>query len=350
MYLRTMIFLSLYHIMTEMSIERFVIFMITETSLINDRQLRERYISKVESLDKVKKLFLIPKMECMTIRQLSDYFDVGYEAIKSQYKRNQDEFDEDGVTFKTPSDFHIFNGSDRTVKDMNQQHGKLVITLSDNIKLVIPNRGIKCFPKRAILRMAMLLQDSEVAKEVRTQLLNIAEKVIEKEPEKAVEDIESEQKYLDDIIEAYRSGNADRVLAATSAYTGYQNRHIEKLKKSNEELNERNNKLSESNSILAGDILEWSNRKSANSVVRLMAKQMHQSYASVWGFIYKELLYKHGINLKQRGNRKPPYISQLRESEWECFYKSAAAIMQMNNIEPSEIFAKIRKERVKVIA
>lgn len=31
------------------------------------------------------------------------------------------------------------------------------------------------FPKRAILRVGMLLRDSEVAKEVRTQLLNIEE-------------------------------------------------------------------------------------------------------------------------------------------------------------------------------
>lgn len=40
---------------------------------------------------------------------------------------------------------------------------------------MIPNRGIRCFSKRAVLRFGMLLRDSEVAKEVRTQLLNIKE-------------------------------------------------------------------------------------------------------------------------------------------------------------------------------
>lgn len=323
----------------------------SEFHFIEDNQLREKYINRTEVLDKVKELFLIPHMELMTMRQVAEYYAVDVHTIQVCYDRNKNEINPDGVVVKTPRDFkEILKDTSCAFKNLKQENGKLIIYIDDNTQLIIPNRGIRCFSKRAVLRFGMLLRDSEVAKEVRTQLLNITEKVIEKEPEKAVEDIESEQKYLDDIIEAYRSGSADRVLAATSAYTGYQNRHIEKLKKSNEELNERNNKLSESNSILAGDILEWSNRKSANSVVRLMAKQMHQSYASVWGFIYKELLYKHGINLKQRGNRKPPYISQLRDSEWECFYKSAAAIMQMNNIEPSEIFAKIRKERVKVIA
>ncbi len=321
-----------------------------ELHFTEDNQLREKYINRTEVLDKVKELFLIPHMELMTMRQVAEYYEVDVETAQKQYKRNNDEFKLDGAKKYSISDVHSLIGTKCPNLKTTNYRGRMEIEFDENTKLVVPNVGIILFPKRAVLRMGMLLRDSEVAKEVRTQLLNITEKVIEKDPEKAVEDIESEQKYLDDIIEAYRSGSADRVLAATSAYTGYQNRHIEKLKKSNEELNERNNKLSESNSILAGDILEWSNRKSANSVVRLMAKQMHQSYASVWGFIYKELLYKHGINLKQRGNRKPPYISQLRESEWECFYKSAAAIMQMNNIEPSEIFAKIRKERVKVIA
>lgn len=36
-------------------------------------------------------------------------------------------------------------------------------------------KGNGIFPKRAILRVGMLLRDSEVAKEVRTQLLNIEE-------------------------------------------------------------------------------------------------------------------------------------------------------------------------------
>ncbi|HHB2937638.1 MULTISPECIES: hypothetical protein [Bacillus cereus group] len=39
----------------------------------------------------------------------------------------------------------------------------------------ITYRNVALFPKRAILRIGMLLRDSEVAKEVRTQLLNIEE-------------------------------------------------------------------------------------------------------------------------------------------------------------------------------
>lgn len=320
-----------------------MIILITETLLINDRQLRERYISRIDSLDKVKKLLLIPKMECMTIRQLSDYFGVGYEAIKSQYKRNQDEFDEDGVTFKTPSDFKILNGSERTVKNMNQQNGKLVITLTDSVKIVIPNRGIKCFPKRGILRMAMLLQGSEIAKEVRTQLLNITERVIEEEPEKATEEIENEQKYLDDIMTAYKSGDPAQVLAATSAYTSYQQRHIAELKKSNDDLNKKNEVLTEDNNILSGNILEWSNRASANKVVRLMAQLLGWNFGHCWNEIYNELLYRHNINLKSRhtkgGKKKSvPLLACLHEDEWADLYRTIAAMLNTRYINPSKIF------------
>lgn len=214
------------------------IFTEDELYFTEDNQLREKYINRTEVLDKVKELFLIPHMELMTMRQVAEYYEVDVHTVQVCYDRNKNEINPDGVVIKTPRDFKkILKDTSCAFKNLKQENGKLIIYIDDNTQLIIPNRGIRCFSKRAVLRFGMLLRDSEIAKEVRTQLLNITEKVIEKDPEKAVEDIESEQKYLDDIIEAYRSGSADRVLAATSAYTGYQNRHIEKLKKSNEELN-----------------------------------------------------------------------------------------------------------------
>ncbi|MGE1009234.1 hypothetical protein [Bacillus cereus] len=52
---------------------------------------------------------------------------------------------------------------------------KLPLTLDSMKELGIGKVGSNIFPKRAILRVGMLLRDSEVAKEVRTQLLNIEE-------------------------------------------------------------------------------------------------------------------------------------------------------------------------------
>ena len=54
--------------------------------------------------------------------------------------------------------------------------GKQFFSFGNGENLVVPNRGLKIFPRRAILRIDMLLRDSSVAREVRTQLLNIEEK------------------------------------------------------------------------------------------------------------------------------------------------------------------------------
>lgn len=50
-------------------------------------------------------------------------------------------------------------------------------TFEDGQIITINNRGLKAFSRRAVLRIGMLLQQSDVAKEVRTQLLNIEEKL-----------------------------------------------------------------------------------------------------------------------------------------------------------------------------
>ena len=42
-----------------------------------------------------------------------------------------------------------------------------------NVTFKIPSRGLTLIPKRALLRIGMLLRDSEVAKEVRSRLLDI---------------------------------------------------------------------------------------------------------------------------------------------------------------------------------
>ena len=60
------------------------------------------------------------------------------------------------------------------------------------------------FPRRAIPRVGMLLRDSEVAKEVRTQLLNIEEKVSK---ESKIEDINEEEKFMLAIGKAVVNGD-----------------------------------------------------------------------------------------------------------------------------------------------
>jgi hypothetical protein len=58
---------------------------------------------------------------------------------------------------------------------IRKNSGKVIFHLSETVTIEVPNRGIRCFSKRAILRIAMLLRDSKIAQEIRTQLLNTFE-------------------------------------------------------------------------------------------------------------------------------------------------------------------------------
>lgn len=73
--------------------------------IVDSKELREQYISRTEVLDKVKKLFLIPQMEMMTIQQVAEFYEVDLRVIQQCVHRNSDEIYSDGVVLKKPHDF-----------------------------------------------------------------------------------------------------------------------------------------------------------------------------------------------------------------------------------------------------
>lgn len=146
--------------------------LLTETK---QKELREQYIDRVDVLEKVKSLIMLPDVELMTVAQVADFYEVDVEAIQKVYQRNKTEIDEDGVINLTGKSLKSLIGQDVQLKKYSQLHGKCEVEFKDGTKLILPNRGIKAFSKRAVLRIGMLLRDSKVAKEVRTQLLNTFE-------------------------------------------------------------------------------------------------------------------------------------------------------------------------------
>ena len=53
-----------------------------EQTIMDYRQVREEYIDRVDVLDKVKNLLVIPAMECMTMKQVADYYEVDIHTIQ----------------------------------------------------------------------------------------------------------------------------------------------------------------------------------------------------------------------------------------------------------------------------
>ena len=295
---------------------------ITSESMVDNHDLRNELIARTEVLDKVKKLLLIPEMNCMTIRQVADYYEVDIDTINRCCQRNRSEIVGDGVANKTPKVFKdLLNEQD---VQLVQNRTNLVIQIDDNTRLEIPNRGIKCFSKRAILRIGMLLRDSKIAQEVRTQLLNIVEHTAEEKPELLTQDIDDEEKLQAAIGKAFATGDIMEFATAAQAYTAFQRRHIDRIETSNK--------------LLTGEILHISDRKMFNRVMRKFASTLHISFGVAFSMLYKQLSYRYGIDLKKRGDRKTPYIQYIKDDEWDKVQKVIVAILEKYNVNVKEFF------------
>ena len=285
-----------------------------ETQFIDDRTLRDNAVGHYEVLEKVKKLLLIPELEVMTTEQVADYYEVDYDVVKKVYQRNTDELESDGMHIEKMETF--LKGQNVSFQ---KERNKAILTYDNGITFSVTNRGLKVFPRRAILRVGMLLRDSVIAKEVRTQLLNIEEKSSDGVK---VQDINEEQSLMLAVGMAVASGDANAVAVATTNLIAFKNRHIEKLKNDNK--------------ALAEGILEWKDRNKLNAGIRKLAAVTGIHFSKMWNELYKNLQYKYGICLKQRGGT--PYVQWIKESEWDDVMKTFCAMCEAYEQSPTEMF------------
>ncbi|MFF8768522.1 phage antirepressor KilAC domain-containing protein [Nocardiopsis dassonvillei] len=122
-----------------------------ELALTESRTLRAQYADRVEALDKVKALTLMPNSMYASIDQTATYFEVHPDAIEKAIRVNREELDSDGMRVLTGARLSAFKAESG------------VRTRAASLTLL---------PRRAILRMGMLLRDSYVARQVRTHLLD----------------------------------------------------------------------------------------------------------------------------------------------------------------------------------
>lgn len=285
-------------------------------NVISDRSIRDKCVGHYEVLERVKELLLLPGTELMSIEQVADYYEVSIDHIKSLYGLNREEIDGDG-TEMIPRGF--YNGSVINPTSVEQKQTSVTYTFENGQIVTINNRGLKAFSKRAVLRIGMILQQSSIAKEVRTQLLNIEEKSSD---EVKVQDINEEQSLMLAVGMAVASGDANAVAVATTNLIAFKNRHIEKLKNDNK--------------ALAEGILEWKDRNKLNAGIRKLAAVTGIHFSKMWNELYKNLQYKYGICLKQRGGT--PYVQWIKESEWDDVMKTFCAMCEAYEQSPTEMF------------
>ncbi|WP_143322628.1 hypothetical protein [Clostridium sp. HBUAS56010] len=291
--------------------------------LLESKELREKLVAKVEILEKVKKLLLIPGTESATINEVAEYYEVSVDVIKKVYQRHTNEINEDGI--KILSAKELIGQNCPISQNVSKTQFKTLIKYEDGQVVDIPNRGIKVFPRRAILRIGMLLSGSKVAERIRTSLLDIEESAPK---EMKVEAIETEKEIINAVGAAIMSGDVEALAMATTKMMDYKNRHITKLE--------------ESKKALANGILEWEDRSRINFAVRKMAAYARIPVGKAFNELYKQLKNKYHIDLPSRG--KQPWIQHVNEKEWQCVVKAFSALCEYYELEPSEMFHDLKIE------
>ncbi|PGD87926.1 hypothetical protein COM47_05890 [Bacillus wiedmannii] len=178
---------------------------------------RNELAGRIEVLEKVEGLLLLPSITMASTKQVSKFYKVSRYLINKVIERNRDELTSDGMHYQTYSE----------VAEKVSGHG--VNLLESGVSY----RGTNVFPKRAILRIGMLLRDSEIAKQVRTQLLNIEEAT---EAPAKVAELNREKELEMAVGQAFMGGDLAAFAAATAKVAEYKNRHIAKVEAQRDKL------------------------------------------------------------------------------------------------------------------
>lgn len=135
--------------------------------IIENRDMRDRMAGRVDVLDKVKALTLLPDDLYVTTKMAAEYYEVNHDVLRNLLNYHRDEFEADGVKLLTGKDVMEYKARIYAMNLSNENHSlKEVKAIRSHVKLI---------PRRALLRIGMLLRDSHVAKQVRSYLLNVEE-------------------------------------------------------------------------------------------------------------------------------------------------------------------------------
>ncbi|MGG0308378.1 hypothetical protein ABEY43_06810 [Priestia megaterium] len=142
----------------------------TALRIKNNKEIRDSYIDRIDVLDKVKELTVLPIVDCADTRQVCEYFDIKPITLSNAVKKFEEEFKADGVKKLTGTELGKFKS-------------ELYFRYQKELKA---RASLYLYPKRAVLRVAMLLDKSSVAKEVRNHLTGHEETLSPNEKDKGV--------------------------------------------------------------------------------------------------------------------------------------------------------------------
>ena len=350
------------------------------------KEQRQQFASRIEVLEKVKAIMLVPQLCMATTEQVAEYFGVPVETIYTNFRRNQKELEANGCEVLSPKQIEAQNfQNESSVQDTKNTK----IFCIDNCVFQVNNRGTRFYTPRAILCMAMLLRDSDVAAEIRTQLLNLVEAA---PAEIKVANIQAQEAAMVDFAKALMGGDPTNIAQSVSVMMKLKDHTIAQqaesikllngekmalenkaasltnenstltkqkatLTRENGKLSETNNNLTQKNSqlqatntklttenkalaasnkMMAEAQLTWDPRRTTNAIIRKIGSSVFGGkFSRAWLEFYRQLQYQQGISVAGRGGKKSDSSSldMIRDDEWSKVMKVLASVAYYYSID-----------------
>ncbi|WP_327324704.1 hypothetical protein OG735_20960 [Streptomyces sp. NBC_01210] len=132
----------------------------SEVALLESRALRVEHQGRVEVLDKVKALVMLPDDMHVTTEGVARYFEVHRGTVHNIARRHRDELEANGMVTLKGSELQSFEVFNLNTSKESYPQGRAHLRL---------------YTRRTVLNVAMLLRDSDIARCVRTYLLDAEE-------------------------------------------------------------------------------------------------------------------------------------------------------------------------------
>ena len=133
----------------------------TEVALLESPALRVEQMGRVEVLDKVKSLVMLPDGIHLRTEDVARYFEVSTEVVKKLTQRHRAEVEENGLRLLRGAELRTF-------------HRDMVSLWGSDLGESCPQAAtqLTLYTRRTVLSVAMLLRESDIARSVRTHLLD----------------------------------------------------------------------------------------------------------------------------------------------------------------------------------
>lgn len=165
--------------------------LITQNDLLTSKNLRNKVLTKknLEVLDKVKVVPLFPQDLFVGMKQAASYYEVPVDTVKKCIQRNREELESDGLRNLTYDEIVKYKSIANELEEGNDYIG-------------LQARTFTYIPKKALLRLGMLLKKSPIASQVRSYLLNVEKNSTTEQKVEAMKEIANENMSLEVISPA----------------------------------------------------------------------------------------------------------------------------------------------------